>query len=471
MQYSTFASIDLNSIQQMLDAARGAPRGALRDNPTRAPLSVNQVYDALDRKDKSYWLLSTNPKVEKGLASKFLTGILHFAAGNTARKMVRSNPAAFGFGQRPKWGKGITPEQIFGKKQVCPDASPGCLATCLVSAGHGGVGANARQFKLNQTTEARIMRQLQWQFKGEAFFTLLLIELVKMADKARRKGLRFAARLNGTSDIPFERFKVVVSPELADWLNRNYPGQNVKAGTFPGIFQALPKIIFYDYTKSVERVGDWFAGRMPKNYHLTLSLSELPINRRAALSELMRRSVNVAVSFDTLPTKMADERTTKVSWTPLPYTLGFKVGDKVEYFEVFDADEDDLRFLDERRQGGVGRIAGLRFKLPLDPSKKAAVEKTDFRLRTMGQMEPVIGFTGNVINPGRGWKITAAGIRRGLWPEPHTLTGKRQYGIRHRIKWTEAAVARDKRAKEKKKAAAAKARVARAKERKLARGR
>jgi hypothetical protein len=78
----------------------------------------------------------------------------------------------------------------------------------------------------------------------------------------------------------------------------------------------------------------YLAGKLPKNYHLTFSLSE---NNLADALDFLKQGGNVAVVFDTKKGKA------------LPDTWNGAV--------VIDADESDLRFLD-----GVGVVAGLRAK-------------------------------------------------------------------------------------------------------------
>jgi hypothetical protein len=71
---------------------------------------------------------------------------------------------------------------------------------------------------------------------------------------------------------------------------------------------------FYDYTKIPGRE------KLPKNYHLTFSRSE--VNENDCLNEL-QKGRNVAVVFDVLPT----------TWNGYPVICG---------------DNDDLRFLDPK---------------------------------------------------------------------------------------------------------------------------
>ena len=67
------------------------------------------------------------------------------------------------------------------------------------------------------------------------------------------------------------------------------------------IFDHFPDQIFYDYTKDFKR----FDKELPKNYHLTFSMSEG--NFVHAIS-LLEKGVNVAVVFDTKKTEKIKEK-------------------------------------------------------------------------------------------------------------------------------------------------------------------
>jgi hypothetical protein len=115
----------------------------------------------------------------------------------------------------------------------------------------------------------------------------------------------YAIRLNGTSDISFEKFKIK-------------DGKN--------IFELFPNVQFYDYTKNhlrFDRIKD-----LP-NYHLTFSRSE---SNDVQSELLLNKGFNVAYVFDNVPSEYK----------------GFK---------VISGDETDLRFLDESNV-----IIGLKYK-------------------------------------------------------------------------------------------------------------
>tara|TARA_R100000687_G_C6342194_1_gene114783 strand:+ start:32 stop:553 length:522 start_codon:yes stop_codon:yes gene_type:complete len=126
------------------------------------------------------------------------------------------------------------------------------------------------------------------------FWRLLVDDLVRLEKRAEKKGLDAVARLNGTSDLPFERMKE--------------PNSGLT------VFQMFPAVTFYDYTKIPRRRN------LPDNYHLTFSLSE--DNEILAKAELAD-GVNVAVVFNSenYPSRF----------------MGFP---------VIDGSESDLRYLD-----------------------------------------------------------------------------------------------------------------------------
>jgi hypothetical protein len=193
------------------------------------------------------------------------------------------------------FGIHLAPANLSGFN-VCKDASAGCAASCLNTAGMGAF-SNVQLARIEKT---RLF------FKDKALFMSQLIKEISSAVKsAQKKNLVSTFRLNLTSDLPWEKIK----------LN----GKN--------IFEMFPDCQFYDYTKTPERMTSFLAGEMPKNYHLTFSRSE---NNGAIAESILKSGGNVAMVFrKTLPSSY----------------LGA---------EVVNGDETDLRFLD-----GKGKIVGL----------------------------------------------------------------------------------------------------------------
>lgn len=228
---------------------------------------------------------ASNPKTAKGDPLGYGTAVLHLA-----------------------------PSDLSGK-DVCPFASPACIAGCLNRAGRGGVGGPD-----NTIQRARIRRTRMLHADRAAFWALLVNDIRRHIAWCERVGLSPAVRLNGTSDIP--------------WAHRKDPASRQT------IMALFPGVQFYDYTKRPVRL--W--GSIPANYHLTFSLSELNDDDAR---EALEAGANVAVVFALRPGK-GGKRPRKGD--PLPTTFMGR--------PVVDADDHDLRFLDP--QGGV--VAGLRAK-------------------------------------------------------------------------------------------------------------
>lgn len=208
----------------------------------------------------------------------------------------------------------LAPHTISGY-QVCPEASEGCRMGCLYTAGRG-VYTNTQQSRINKT---RFFFQ-----QREAFMVMLVAEIEAVIRKAKREGLIPVIRLNGTSDLPWEKVKAI----------RN-------GVTYASIMEAFPETQFYDYTAILGRKK---ALSLP-NYSLTFSLKE---NNDAAAKRALDEGYNVAVVMH-----VGRQEPKPETWSGYP---------------VVNGDETDLRFIDP--QGG--HIIGLF------PKGKARKDTTGF---------------------------------------------------------------------------------------------
>ena len=173
---------------------------------------------------------------------------------------------------------------------------------CLNTAGRGA---------MNSVQTARI-NKTKLLFQDRFFFMAkLYVEITEAVKSAEKEGVKPCFRLNLTSDIPWE----------------------AKQFFFAGksIFDHFPDCSFYDYTKGSIRMHKFLDGKMPKNYFLTFSRSEVTSSDR--MKRILDKGGNVAVVFrGELPTSY----------------LGFP---------VVNGDANDLRFLDPK-----GVIVGLAEK-------------------------------------------------------------------------------------------------------------
>ena len=212
-------------------------------------------------------LLSTaNPKIQKGTKLGYLSFILHLA-----------------------------PSDLSGKN-TCPKATKGCIAACLNTAGRGGM------FKRGETTnviqKARI-RKTQYFFNNRAgFMKDLYADICKGIRLANKLGLEPVFRLNGTSDLSWEKYEMT-------------EGKNV--------FDVFAGIQFYDYTKVLGRKVKHI-----ENYHLTFSKAD---GNDSDVAEALMQGMSVVAVYDKTPEGVPS------------------------------ADETDLRFLDPK-----GVMLGLKAK-------------------------------------------------------------------------------------------------------------
>jgi hypothetical protein len=211
-----------------------------------------------------------NPKILKGMKQGYMTYILHLA-----------------------------PADVSGYN-TCPKATAGCKAACLNTAGRGGM------FKKGETTnviqKARIRKTKLFFENRDVFLAILEDDIRKAIKQSEKKGLVPVFRLNGTSDLSWEKY---------------------------GIIQKFPNVQFYDYTKVLGRKVSYLS-----NYHLTFSAAD---GNDDDVRRAIKEKYNIATVFGIKKSQ------------PMPETY--------EGTPVFNGDESDLRFLDPK-----GVVVGLYAK-------------------------------------------------------------------------------------------------------------
>lgn len=226
-------------------------------------------------KTKNLLAIAADAKTKKGDAQGIMTGIMYFA-----------------------------PHTLSGF-QVCPKASIECKAACLYTAGRG-VYTAVQTGRLNKT---------KWFFTERDTFMERLVENIEsLIKKAKKNKMIPAIRLNGTSDIAWEKIA----------CKRN-------GKVYHSVMDAFPELQSYDYTKIIGRKR---AIALP-NYHLTFSLSE---NNDAEAVEALKQGYNVAVVMNLKKNE------------PKPVTWGG--------YPVVDGDTTDIRFRDPKG----GHIVALTAK-------------------------------------------------------------------------------------------------------------
>lgn len=167
----------------------------------------------------------------------------------------------------------LAPHKLSGRN-LCPNATPGCIASCLNLAGRGGIMKPGETS--NQIQRARILRSKRFIENRDVFLFKLQEDILKLSRVAIAQGKRAAVRLNGTSDIPWEN--MTIFPERK-WLAR------------------FPEVQFYDYTKSRMRLA--LPGDIPSNYALTYSRSERDSDDE--ISDFLKLGWRVSIVVDSVP--------------------------------------------------------------------------------------------------------------------------------------------------------------------------
>jgi len=216
-------------------------------------------------------------------------------------------------------------------KSNCPNSTQSCRAACV---GGPNVGL-ASVFSLIMKARAEKTRFLQED--RPAFLKQLCSEIASRQRQAENEGAQLVCRLNTFSDLP--------------WESRAY-------GEIP---QQFTGVIFYDYTKLHSRVG-----QTPKNYSICASWSENPKHQEAC-AELLHAGHNVAIPFADIYGGNGPRAYNQQ--LPKRWNVGGS------WFEVYDGDLSDLRFLDPGKTlSGRGRICGLRLKAGSNATRNAAID-------------------------------------------------------------------------------------------------
>lgn len=216
-------------------------------------------------KPKMILSTSADAKTIKGQVHGYLTGILYLA-----------------------------PSDISGV-QLCPFAGlAGCEIACLYTAGRGA---------FSNVQLARINKANLFNKDRDEFMMHLVYSIKRVVRDAIKQGLIPVIRLNGTSDIQFEKIPLTV--DGIDYKN---------------IMEVFPQVQFYDYTKIPTR------SNIPANYDLTFSYSGVesfqPVWNKALKNTELSRFAVVFSNRDRMPTSFAE-------------------------MPVVDGDSTDLRFLDK----------------------------------------------------------------------------------------------------------------------------
>lgn len=155
----------------------------------------------------------------------------------------------------------------------------------------------------------RLVKTVLWHLFPDFFLQKVQAEAWNLMVEATGKGRIPAIRMNGSSDVRWEQY---------------------------GLFQSVPSVSWYDYTKiPLDKRGD--RGRLPPNYHLTFSLDETQASWRCATKYLdAGHNVAIVVRADWHTSDKASKEAKEAI-----LNRGF-----IGKYPVTDGDEHDARFKD-----------------------------------------------------------------------------------------------------------------------------
>lgn len=146
-------------------------------------------------------------------------------------------------------------------RNLCPKASPGCLAACLYTAGRGA---------FSNVQSARMRKSELFIHDTESF----LSEIAAQINSEAKKHKELAVRMNGTSDT-----------KIVYMLTKKH--------------DIDPRVVFYDYTKIRSRAGDH---RLDSGHRYMVAFSRSEKNNSECIDVLESGGV-VAAVFATIPKK------------------------------------------------------------------------------------------------------------------------------------------------------------------------
>ena len=148
-------------------------------------------------------------------------------------------------------------------KGICPYKGK-CALSCL--------GPNSGRGVMNNVRKSRNAKTIEYLSNVPEATAAIIADVLRHERYATKRGYTYMPRLNGTSDIDFSK-----------------------------VYDALPHVNFYDYTKNVQAYRAWMLSPRP-NHHLTLSYDPSTVNMAVCLSVLADGgSVAIVMDTDTLP--------------------------------------------------------------------------------------------------------------------------------------------------------------------------
>ena len=329
----------------------------------RAPRLPAELRSFLDRFGLSLDGLltygSANAKLAKGSGLAF-SALLHLLPSRSlARALSPSLPGSVAVrGELPGLRELADREALTARAllfNACPFSTESCRDLCLAYSGHGGLSLSV--------SLCRARRSLALLADREAFARCLLWAAGLSSRKARRLGLPFALRLNGTQELPWWELwlSARLSEEEAARLSELFEAP-IPSGisTVPEALASVPFLSLYDYAKAPLFGASGLIAAREAGVHVTASFAADQQGASSRAIDAAEHGFSVAVPI-LLP---------KASPLPASLLLRDEHG-REALLQCVDGDANDLRMLDPSPDPG---FSGLAVLLRLKRSRGAKPE-------------------------------------------------------------------------------------------------
>lgn len=342
----------------------------------RAPRPPQELRSFLERFGLSLDSLltygSSNAKLAKGSRLAF-SALLHLPPSRSlARALSPSLPGSVAVrGELPGLRELAQREGLLSRAllfNACPFSTESCRDLCLAYSGHGGLSTAVQL--------CRSRRSLALLADREAFARCLLWAAGLSYRKARRLGLPFALRLNGTQELPWWEAWLAarLSEEEAALLSELF-GAPIPSGlrTIPEALRSVPFLSLYDYAKAPLFGASGLIAARDAGVHVTASFAADQQSASSRAIDAAEYGFSVAVPI-LLP---------KASPLPTSLLLRDQHG-REALLQCVDGDENDLRMLDPSPAPG---FSGLAVLLRLKRSRGAKPESASAFALPLGSGE------------------------------------------------------------------------------------
>ena len=144
----------------------------------------------------------------------------------------------------------MSPHESAGVGNLCANASPGCIALCLgIYSGQAAMVADL-EHGTNSVRESRKRKSRFFVGDVQAFLLEACMHIVRLIKRAQTLGKTLCIRMNGATDIPFERIIIKsrgvnifdAFPDVQFALARGHNVAVVIAGAFPATYLGAPVV-------------------------------------------------------------------------------------------------------------------------------------------------------------------------------------------------------------------------------------